>query len=100
MQKFHQGRFAGPIQTNKTFFFVDWQGTRLRTGITRFSVVPTVAQRQGVFTQPIFDPSTSPEAAPGGTGQSLSDADFLKMMQAQQGAAPGAEARAEHGLEE
>ena len=51
---------GGPIQTNRTFFFVDWQGTRLRTGITRFSVVPTLAQRQGIFTQPIFDPSTSP----------------------------------------
>jgi hypothetical protein len=51
---------GGPIQTNKTFFFVDWQGTRLRTGITRFSVVPTLAQRQGIFTQPIFDPTTSP----------------------------------------
>src|SRR5215471_17797743 len=51
---------GGPIQTNKTFFFVDWQGTRLRTGITRFSVVPTLAQRAGIFTQPIFDPLTSP----------------------------------------
>jgi hypothetical protein len=51
---------GGPVQTNKTFFFVDWQGTRLRTGITRFSVVPTVAQRQGTFTQPVFDPLTSP----------------------------------------
>jgi hypothetical protein len=51
---------GGPIQTNKTFFFVDWQGTRLRTGIARFSVVPTLAQRQGIFTQPIFDPATSP----------------------------------------
>ena len=51
---------GGPIQTNKTFFFVDWQGTRLRTGITRFSVVPTLAQRQGIFTQPIFDPASSP----------------------------------------
>ncbi len=51
---------GGPIQTNKTFFFADWQGTRLRTGITRFSVVPTVAQRSGVFTTPIFDPATSP----------------------------------------
>ena len=30
---------GGPIQNNKTFFFADWQGTRLRTGITRFSVV-------------------------------------------------------------
>lgn len=52
--------FGGPIQSNKTFFFVDWQGTRLRTGITRFSVVPTSAQRQGIFTQAIFDPTTSP----------------------------------------
>jgi hypothetical protein len=52
--------FGGPVQANKTFFFVDWQGTRLRTGITRFSVVPTIAQRQGIFTQPIFDPATSP----------------------------------------
>jgi Carboxypeptidase regulatory-like domain len=52
--------FGGPIQTNKTFFFADWQGTRLRTGITRFSVVPTLAQRQGIFTQAVFDPTTSP----------------------------------------
>src|SRR5215469_11070518 len=52
--------FGGPIRTNKTFFFVDWQGTRLRTGITRFSVVPTLAQRQGIFTLAIFDPTTSP----------------------------------------
>jgi Carboxypeptidase regulatory-like domain len=51
---------GGPIQTNQTFFFVDWQGTRQQTGITRFSVVPTLAQRQGIFTQPIFDPASSP----------------------------------------
>jgi hypothetical protein len=51
---------GGPIQQNKTFFFVDWQGTRLRTGITRFSVVPTLAQRAGIFTQAVFDPASSP----------------------------------------
>jgi hypothetical protein len=54
--------FGGPVQNNRTFFFVDWQGTRLRTGITRFSVVPTDAQRQGIFTEPIFDPASSPRA--------------------------------------
>ncbi len=54
------GTLGGPIQANRTFFFGDWQGTRLRTGITRFSVVPTLGQRQGIFTQAIFDPSTSP----------------------------------------
>ena len=53
---------GGPIQPNKTFFFVDWQGTRLRTGITRFSVVPTLAQRAGLFTQAVFDPASSPRA--------------------------------------
>src|SRR6266404_2730114 len=51
---------GGPVQTNKTFFFVDWQGTRLRTGITRFSTVPTLAQREGLFSTAIFDPTTSP----------------------------------------
>src|SRR5690348_11696988 len=34
---------GGPAQKNKTFFFVDWQGTRLRTGITRSSTVPLPA---------------------------------------------------------
>jgi hypothetical protein len=53
---------GGPIRKNKTFFFADWQGTRLRTGITRQSVVPTAAQRSGVFTSAVYDPSTSPRA--------------------------------------
>jgi hypothetical protein len=50
---------GGPIQKNKTFFFVDWQGTRLATGVVRTSTVPTSAQKRGVFTQPIFDPRTT-----------------------------------------
>src|SRR5215471_6525885 len=49
---------GGPIQKNKTFFFVDWQGTRLRTGVTRISTVPTAAQRRGVFSTAITDPDT------------------------------------------
>lgn len=49
---------GGPIQKNRTFFFVDWQGTRLLTGITRFSTVPTSAQRSGVFSSAIYDPVT------------------------------------------
>ncbi|MDQ1468989.1 MAG: hypothetical protein QOJ99_469, partial [Bryobacterales bacterium] len=54
------GTLGGPIRKNKTFFFGDWQGTRLRTGITRQSVVPTLAQRSGVFTTAIYDPAISP----------------------------------------
>jgi hypothetical protein len=49
---------GGPIQQNKTFFFADWQGTRLRTAITRFSTVPTDAQRNGIFNTAIKDPAT------------------------------------------
>lgn len=59
---------GGPLQTDRTFFFVDWQGTRLRTGVTRFSVAPTPDQRKGIFRQPIFDPGNSPRTAfPGNT---------------------------------
>jgi hypothetical protein len=50
--------FGGPIQQNKTFFFTDWQGTRLNTGVVRNSTVPTAAQKNGIFPTPIFDPST------------------------------------------
>jgi hypothetical protein len=51
---------GGPVRKNKTFFFADWQGTRLLTGLTRFSTVPTLPQRSGVFTTTIYDPSTNP----------------------------------------
>jgi hypothetical protein len=51
---------GGPIRRNRTFFFADWQGTRLRTGITRQSVVPAVALRSGVFGATIYDPASSP----------------------------------------
>jgi hypothetical protein len=51
---------GGPVRKNKTFFFADWQGTRLLTGLTRFSTVPTVAQRGGVFATAVYDPATSP----------------------------------------
>jgi Carboxypeptidase regulatory-like domain len=55
--------FGGPVRRNKSFFFVDWQASRLRTGVTRQSVVPTVAQRNGVFSGTIYDPLTSPRTA-------------------------------------
>lgn len=50
---------GGPVQKNKTFFFVDWQGTRLDQGVVRTSTIPTTAQRGGLFTQPIFDPRST-----------------------------------------
>jgi Carboxypeptidase regulatory-like domain len=51
--------FGGPIQKNRTFFLVDWQGTRLRIGNTRISTVPASAQRAGVYSAPEYDPATT-----------------------------------------
>lgn len=56
---------GGPIQKDKTFFFVDWQGTRLKTGVVRTSTVPTSAQQAGVFSGSIFDPATTRQTASG-----------------------------------
>jgi hypothetical protein len=56
---------GGPVRRNRTFFFVDWQGTRLNTGVTRISTVPTAAQREGVFSNPVFDPATTRLTAAG-----------------------------------
>ena len=67
------GTFGGPIVHNKTFFFLDYQGTRQLLGRIRTSTVPSLLQRQGIFTEPIggkpapiiYDPATT-VALPGG----------------------------------
>ena len=56
---------GGPAQKNKTFFFVDWQGTRLNTGVVRLSTVPTSSQRKGIFSTPVYDPATTRRAESG-----------------------------------
>ncbi len=50
---------GGPVQRNKTFFFADYQGTLLRTGVPRITTVPTLLQRNGVFSSPIYDPAST-----------------------------------------
>jgi hypothetical protein len=59
--------FGGPIQKNKTFFFADWQGTRLRIGGTKTSTVPASKQRGGIFSPAttIYDPATTHKDANG-----------------------------------
>ncbi len=67
------GVLGGPIVTDKTFFFVDYQGTRQLINRVRTSTVPTLLQRQGIFTEKIngvvpiiYDPSTTAAKTGGG----------------------------------
>jgi len=55
------GSLGGPIRKNKTFFFGDYEGFRLRQGLTFASTVPTLAMRAGNFAgvNPIFDPRSN-----------------------------------------
>jgi hypothetical protein len=65
---------GGPIEKDRAFFFVDYQGSRQSIGRVRISTVPTALQRQGVFTEPvagrvptIYDPTTTRPAGGGTT---------------------------------
>jgi hypothetical protein len=65
--------FGGPIDQDKTFFFWDYQGLRQDIGRVRISTVPTLLQRQGVFTESvagsvpkIYDPATTAPKPGGG----------------------------------
>lgn len=51
---------GGPILPNRLFFFADYQGVKQLIGVTRISTIPTMGERQGIFTgvSKIYDPST------------------------------------------
>src|SRR5258708_36749220 len=52
---------------DKTFFFTDYQGTRIRSSETFLASVPSAAWRTGDFSgfQPIYDPQTTVQNADG-----------------------------------
>lgn len=63
------GVIGGPVARDHTFFFADYQGQRQTIARTVISTVPTLLQRQGVFTEPIggrvpaiYDPATGATA--------------------------------------
>jgi len=66
------GTLGGPVKKERTFFFLAYEGSRRRDGITRSLTVPTAPQRSGDFSQtvddnghliPIYDPATTRIAA-------------------------------------
>ncbi len=70
------GILGGPLAKNRTFFFVDYQGQRQSIGRTVISTVPTVLQRQGIFTEAIagrvssiYDPRTDRRLDPDAVSQ-------------------------------
>ena len=49
---------GGPVVRNRTFFLVNYEGTRIDRGATNFYTVPTPEQLSGRFNTPIVDPAT------------------------------------------
>jgi hypothetical protein len=70
--KYQRNQFGatlgGPIKKNRTFFFADYEGTRLAAGETLVTNVPTALERVGNFSKsaaPAIDP-LSGKPIPGG----------------------------------
>jgi len=62
------GTLGGPLVRNRTFFFADYEGTRMASGQTQIGNVPTLAERGGDFSQSsqvALDPTTR-QPIPGG----------------------------------
>jgi hypothetical protein len=66
--KYQRNQFGfalgGPVVKNRTFFFVDYEGSRVREGITRVTNVPTLAERNGDFSQSLFRAPINPFTPP------------------------------------
>ena len=51
---------GGPLVGSRTFFFIDYEATRLSEGITRVTNVPTAAERRGDFSNSLLPAPRNP----------------------------------------
>ena len=56
------GTFGGPVRRDHTFYFLNYEGTRIRQSVTRFGNVPDPAWLTGDFSRApflVYDPATN-----------------------------------------
>jgi hypothetical protein len=61
------GTVGGPVRKSKTFYFVSYEGQRIRKSLSQTFSVPTQAMRSGDFSglAPIYDPEGGRQPFPG-----------------------------------
>ncbi len=62
---------GGPLVKNRTFWFGDYEGLRDREGVPRVRLVPTAAEKAGLFSSAVVDPFATgrPEFSKNAAGQ-------------------------------
>ncbi|HEX4951274.1 MAG TPA: TonB-dependent receptor, partial [Blastocatellia bacterium] len=62
---------GGPLVKNRTFWFGDYEGLREREGVPRVRLVPTAAEKAGLFSSAVNDPFAAgrPEFSKNAAGQ-------------------------------
>ena len=80
--------FGGPIRRDRTFFFTEFEGFRIRQSLTNTTLLPTAAERQGDFSgtnpatgQP-FPAITNPATGQAFSGNQIPAADLNPMSMA------------------
>jgi Carboxypeptidase regulatory-like domain/TonB-dependent Receptor Plug Domain/TonB dependent receptor len=70
IQNQYGAAFGGPIRRDKAFFFADFEGFRRVEKAVQFATVPTLDQRNGIFSGPIQNPYTGEQFMDGKVPQS------------------------------